>query len=86
MGGSLSQGFGISGSSIKNMIIGNTAYGSSCNYAFVTNQFNQLFNQEPSAVQSFGLENKEIIIQPNDIPARIKRTELLLESLIDNLL
>ncbi len=86
IGSSLSQGFGISGSSILNAIIGNIAYGSSCNYVFVANKFNQLFNQGPSVLQNYGLEHKDIVTQPDDIPARIKRTELLLESLIDNLL
>ena len=90
-------GVGISGSSIANMIIGNTSYSNplprgenepivSSNYQFVTNVFNPLFGVAPSDIQNISLDGCAPICQPDDIEARIRRIELLTESLIDNLL
>ncbi len=77
---------GISGSSIANLIINNTSYNNPFNYSFVTNIFNQFFNENPSRLQNIAHISNTAIITPVDIPTRIKRTNLLLESLIDNLL
>ncbi len=90
-------GAGISGSSIANMIIGNTSYSNpiprgenapivSSNYQFVTNTFNQLFGSAPSDVQNIALDGCAPISQPDNIPEKLRRVELLAESLIDNLL
>jgi len=90
-------GVGISGSSIANMIIENSAFNNpipraanepivSSNYQFVTNVFDQLFGEEPSLMQNIATSALTPIAIVPDVPARIKRTELLLESLIDNLL
>lgn len=80
------KGVGISGSSIANLIINNTSYNNPFNYSFVTNIFNQFFNESPSQLQNIAQISNTAIITPVDIPTRIKRTNLLLESLIDNLL
>ncbi len=90
-------GVGISGSSIANMIIGNTSYSNpiprgenapivSSNYEFVTNVFNPLFGLAPSDIQNISLDGCAPICQPADISAKLGRIELLAESLIDNLL
>lgn len=79
-------GVGISGSSIANLMIGNTAFDNSFNYQFVCNVFDQLFGDGPSLTQNITVQPDVPIITPDDIPTRIKRTNLLLESLIDNLL
>ena len=90
-------GVGISGSSIANMIIGNTSYSNpiprgenapivSSNYEFVTNIFNPLFEIAPSDIENISLAGCEPICPPDDISARIDRVEKLFESLIDNLL
>lgn len=79
-------GFGISGSSIANLIIGNTAYDNPCNYGFVTNVFNQQFGQGPTLLQNLEVDTNAPINTPMDIPAQVQRVNLLLESLVDNLL
>lgn len=79
-------GVGISGSSIVNLIIDNSAFSNPFNYQFVCNVFNQLFGEGPSALQNIAVQANNPIATPDDIPTRIKRTNLLLESLIDNLL
>ena len=84
--GSNSFGVGISGSSITNTIIGNSCFDNPFNYQFVCNAFNQLFGQGPSAMQNLQVGANVPILTPMDIPASIKRTELLLFSLVDNLL
>jgi FOG: WD40 repeat len=77
-GGIYPSGVGISGPSICNMIIGNTAYSNpipssinhpivSSNYYFVCNVFNQLFGQTPSALQNISLGGCEVISQPTDL-------------------
>ncbi len=81
-----SDGIGINGSSISNLIIGNTSFDNVQNYVSVTNVFNQLFGQGPSLLQNSEIGSNDPIKTPMDIPTRIKRTMLLLESLIDNLL
>jgi WD40 repeat protein len=79
-------GVGISGSSIANLIIGNTSFDNPFNYQFVCNVFDQAYGEGPSLTQNISVEPNVPIITPDDIPTRIKRTQLLLESLIDNLL
>lgn len=86
-------GVGISGSSIANLIIGNTAYSNplnppivGSNYQFVTNIFAQSSGQIPSILQNVGIDCDEPICTPDDMAARLRRVELLVESLIDNLL
>jgi len=54
-------GIGISGSSVSNMIMQNTAYNNPFNYTFVTNVFNPLLSQMPSALQNIALEGCESI-------------------------
>ena len=66
-------GVGISGSSIQNMIIGNTAYNNPSNYLFVTNVFNQLFGQAPSDLQNVALDGCDPLAMPEDIPLLIKQ-------------
>ncbi len=96
-GGQCPSGIGISAPSITNMVIGNTAFNNPIpraanepivpsNYQFVTNVFDQLFGEGPAATQNIATAALTPQITVPDIPARIKRTELLLESLIDNLL
>lgn len=65
-------GVGISGSSISNLIIGNTAYNNPVNppvvysnYYFAANVFNQLFNTGPTLVQNIGVI--EPVLTPDDI-------------------
>ncbi len=72
-GGTSPSGIGISGSSIANMIIGNTSYNSPQNYAFVTNVFNQLFGQAPSDIQNIGIGGCQAICQPEDTDLIIKQ-------------
>ena len=63
---STSIGVGISGSSISNMIIGNTSYNNPWNYVFVTNVFNELFSQAPSSLQNISLDGCTPISAPVD--------------------
>ena len=79
-------GAGISGSSIANCIIQNNSYNNPFNYVFVTNEFNQLFGIGPSLVQNIGIDACEVITTPQSLAKKMRRAELLLESLIDNLL
>ncbi len=67
------SGVGISGSSICNIIIGNTAYSNpinplmvGSNYQFVTNVFNQRFGTAPSELQNISLDTCEPIATPDD--------------------
>ena len=80
------RGFGISGSSIANCIIQNNSFNNPFAYAFVTNEFNQLFGIGPSLVQNIGIDSCEVITTPQSLAKKMRRAELLLESLIDNLL
>ena len=77
-----SGGVGISGSSVANMIIGNTAYNNppssdnfivGSNYQFVTNVFNQKFGQAPSALQNISLDGCDPISTPEDLALLIKQ-------------
>lgn len=79
-------GYGIFGSSISNLIIKNTSYNNPVNYACVTNIFNPLFGIGPSITQNISTIINNPIPQLVNLPLKIKRTELMLESLIDNLL
>ncbi len=79
-------GVGISGSSISNMIIGNTSFDNPFNYQFVTNVFNPIFGDEPTFLQNIAIDSNDPIPNRFDIPASLQRLELLAESLIDNLL
>ncbi|MGE0206365.1 MAG: right-handed parallel beta-helix repeat-containing protein [Candidatus Babeliales bacterium] len=45
-------GVGISGSSLKNLIIGNTAYENTANYEFVTNVYKDGINNSPSTLEN----------------------------------
>ena len=85
-GNSTSGGVGISGSSILNLIIGNTAFDNPFNYQFVTNIFNQLFGDEPTALQNVSLNSTNPIAKRIDLPTELCRLERLAESLIENLL
>ena len=96
-GGRFPSGVGISAPSISNLVIGNTAFNNPIpraankpiivsNYHFVTNVFNPLFGEGPSSLQNIATSALTPLPTVPDVPAKIKRTELLLESLIDNLL
>ncbi len=96
-GGQFPSGVGIAAPSITNMVIGNTAFNNpipraayepvvETNYQFVTNVFNQLFGEGPSLTQNIATSALNPLPIVPDVPAKIKRIELLLESLIDNLL
>ena len=73
-GGIQSRGVGISGSSISNLIIGNTAYSNplnpfmvSENYQFVTTVFNSMFENAPTLLQNLSLAfNQPICIPENE--------------------
>ena len=79
-------GVGISGSSIVNLIIRNTAYSNpiptgtpnepivSSNFQFVTNIFNQLFGTAPSNIQNISLDGCEPICTPADLALIGKQT------------
>jgi WD40 repeat protein len=73
-GGSVPFGIGISGSSIANMIIQNTAYSNplspfmvDTSYAFVPNVFNQRFGQGPTLLQNIAIGDRQVIQQPVDL-------------------
>ena len=77
-------GVGISGSSIANMIIGNTAYNNPpvsenffvpSNYYFVTNVFNQAFGQGPTALQNISLNGNDPIITPVDVGLVVQQNQ-----------
>ncbi len=76
-------GAGISGSSIANLIIQNTSYNNPFNYVFVQNVFNECFGLGPSLLQNISLNPNEPIKQTDDMLTRVKRTESLLEAIID---
>ena len=80
------QGVGISGSSIANFITRNKAFNNPFNYVFVTNVFNQLFQQGPTLLQNIGKQANDPILTPDDVIARADRIVLLSQSLVDNLL
>ena len=79
-------GVGISGSSIANCIIQNNVFNNPLSYTMVTNEFNQLFGVGPTLVQNIGIDSCQVITTPPSISQGIKRLELLLESLVENLL
>jgi Tol biopolymer transport system component len=96
-GAQFPSGVGISAPSITNMVIGNTAFNNpipraanlpivETNYAFVTNVFNQLFGDAPTALQNISLSGIDPVLDRYDIPGGLNRLEALAESLIDNLL
>ncbi len=73
-GGTNPWGIGISGSSICNLILGNTAYSNptnppvvESNYQFVTNVFNQLFGDAPTELQNISQGNCDTILTPEFI-------------------
>ncbi len=86
VGSRLNSGVGISGSTIANAMIQNNSYNNLFNYQFSTNTFEQPFGQAPSLLQNIALTYNNPILTPDDIPLRIKRTESLLEKLINTLL
>src|SRR5579872_4231756 len=68
------SGVGISGSSIANFIIQNTAYANPINpymvdtsYIFVQNVFNQLFGDGPTLLQNIALGYQQPVTQPADL-------------------
>ena len=76
-GGSIPSGVGISGSSIANMIIQNNAYSNplhhaayepmvGSNYIFVTNVFNQYFQNQPTLLQNISIDDSQAICMPFD--------------------
>ncbi len=82
-------GIGISGSSIQNLIIGNTAYNNIRNYEFVTNVFDQRFWQIPNPLQNIALEGCEPICNPDNLAcevAEIKEKVCDMQSKIDIIL
>lgn len=85
-GASGPQGVGISGSSIKNMIVQNSSFDNAFNYHFVTNAFNQLFGDGPTLLQNLEVGSDIPITQPLDLPAALLRMESLTEMLANNLL
>ncbi len=78
--------FGISGSSMSNLITQNTAYDSNFNYRFAANVFNPLFGLEPTLLQNVSLQTNIPIPQELNITLRLQRIETLAQSLADNLL
>jgi WD40 repeat protein len=84
-GAQFPSGVGISGSSICNMIIQNTAYNNPTNYEFVPNVFNPLFGLGPTLLQNIAL-GMNPIPQPADIDLTLIQIETLLEFLVTSLL
>ena len=81
-------GFGISGSSIANMIIENVAYNNPQNYAFVTNVFNSMFSNAPSAMQNISIEGNGSIPSPENLACLIKQVGYnvdIIQSLVEGL-
>ncbi len=76
-------GTGISGSSIENLIIQNTAYNNSFNYVFVQNEFNQFFQTLPNDLQNIGYAGCEVVTIPYDCEAGAKGVEIFTQSAID---
>lgn len=86
-GGRYAQGVGISGSSIANMIIQNTAYANSLlslnsssqlvptNYQFVPNVFNQLFGQGPTELQNIALAFNQPVVMPEDLALILEQAQ-----------
>ncbi len=79
-GGTIPGGIGISGSSICNYIVGNTAYSNpinapiiGSNYQFVTNIFNQP-GSAPSHLQNISLATCEPILTPDNVGLLVKQT------------
>lgn len=86
-GGSYSRGIGISGSSIANMVIQNTAYANpitpfmvTTNYAFVQNVFNQQFGQGPTSLQNISLGYQIPINTPDNIALILQQINAVLSS------
>lgn len=94
-GGSGPQGIGISGSSICNLIVGNSAYSNPINpsiidtsYQFVCNVFNQLFGSTPSDLQNIAIGTCDPIFNPDDVTLLVKQNinrTIDIQSKIDNL-
>ena len=92
-GGSIPSGVGISGSSIANLIIQNTAYsnplnpvgGINQNYNFVTNVFNQLFGDGPTALQNISVGDCQPICMPDNLSLLIKQDLFKADSLLDEI-
>ncbi len=80
------QGIGISGSSVANMITRNKAYNNPFNYAYVQNVFNPLFGIGPTLLQNISTQPNEPIPTPGDLCTHLKRAVLLAESIVDNCL
>ena len=90
-------GIGISGSSVCNMIIGNTAYNNpyasssvivGANYVFSTNVFNPYFAQMPSVLQNVSLDGCVPITPPEDVGLLTKQIKYkvgIIESITEEL-
>ena len=87
-------GVGISGTSICNMIIGNTVYNNPpitsnffvpSNYQFVTNVFNQAFGQGPTALQNISLNACQPIVAPVNVGLLSQQILYLLQSVADRI-
>ncbi len=86
------EGIGISGSSLSNMIIGNTAYNNpnnpfmvSSNYAYVANVFNSLFGNAPSDLQNISLDGCQPINLPDDLALILKQIKYKLTNVFPSL-
>jgi len=63
---SLAAGVGISGSSIENLIIGNSSYNNGgFNYQFVTNVFDERFTTVPTVVQNISIKLSPLFYSPS---------------------
>lgn len=85
-GGSVPNGVGICGSSIQNLIIGNTIFNNPDNYQFVCNAFSQFYGEGPTLVQNSVLNPSVPILTPIDIPQTVDRIRFLVQSLVDDLI
>jgi parallel beta-helix repeat protein len=86
------NGVGISGSSIQNYIVGNTAYANpfisssstsqlvGTNYLFVPNVFNPLFEQGPTSLENISIDLNEAIPLPADLDIVLQQVLLALET------
>jgi parallel beta-helix repeat protein len=86
-GGSTPNGVGISGSSIANLIIQNTAYSNpiqpfmvDTSYVFVQNVFNQQFGIGPTGVQNIAVGYRQAIQMPDSLSLFLKQDIFLAQS------
>ena len=94
-GGSIPSGIGISGSSIANLIIQNTAYSNPLmpymvdqSYVFATNVFNSSFGEGPTGLQNIAIGCNQPVCMPIDVALIMKQSNYKLsvaESSLDEL-